>query len=82
MALGRARKGHPAGRCLGNIAPARELHGVPATQSEPTDGNAGELAMIAHPCPCCGGPMIIIETFERGSTPRTRPTSPIRIDTS
>ena len=34
------------------------------------------------PCPCCGGRMIIIETFERGSTPRTRPTSPIRIDTS
>jgi len=26
--------------------------------------------------------MIIIETFERGSTPRTRPSGPIRIDTS
>jgi len=38
-----------------------------------------------HPCPCCGGRMIIIETFERGSTPRYRPTvTPItiRIDTS
>jgi hypothetical protein len=26
-----------------------------------------------HPCPCCGGRMIIIETFEHGSTPRYRP---------
>ena len=38
-----------------------------------------------HPYPCCGGRMIIIETFKRGSTPRYRPTGPmvaIRIDTS
>ena len=38
-----------------------------------------------HPCPCCGGRMLIIETFERGCKPRHRP-SPlpgiIRIDTS
>ena len=36
-------------------------------------------------CPCCGGRMIIIEVFERGATPRHRPTAPpivIRIDTS
>jgi Putative transposase/Transposase zinc-binding domain len=65
-----------------NIARARELLRVPATQREPTDDNAGEPPMLSHPCPCCGGRMIIIETFERGSTPRTRPTSPIRIDTS
>jgi Putative transposase len=65
-----------------NIARARELLGVPATQREPTDDNAGEPPMLSHPCPCCGGRMIIVETFERGSTPRTRPSSPIRIDTS
>jgi hypothetical protein len=37
-----------------------------------------------HPCACCGGRMNIIETFERGSTPRYRPPPPtaIRIDTS
>ena len=40
------------------------------------------VVAIALPCPCCGGRMIIIETFERGSTPRTRPPSPITIDTS
>ena len=39
----------------------------------------------AHPCPCCGGRMIIIERFQRGSSPRYRPTTStamIRIDTS
>jgi hypothetical protein len=38
-----------------------------------------------HPCPSCGGRMVIIETFEAGSTPRHRPSAPIapaRIDTS
>src|SRR6185295_4098413 len=38
-----------------------------------------------HPCPRCGGRMVIIEMFEAGTTPRHRP-SPmpiaIRIDTS
>ena len=65
-----------------NIARARELLRVPARQSEPGDPDDGEPPMLSHPCPCCGGRMIIIETFARGSTPRTRPSSPIRIDTS
>jgi len=63
-----------------NLARARQLLGLPASQSEPCD--ADEPPMHSLPCPCCGGRMIIIETFERGSTPRTRPSSPIRIDTS
>jgi hypothetical protein len=70
------------GRRAENIARARELLGVPVAQSEPADADAGEPPMLSHPCPSCGGRMIIIETFERGSTPRTRSTSPIRIDTS
>ena len=39
----------------------------------------------AHPCPCCGARMVIIETFEAGCVPHRRPTPPataIRIDTS
>ena len=28
-----------------------------------------------HPCPCCGSPMVIIEMFEAGSTPRNAPTA-------
>ena len=67
-----------------NLARARELLGVLAKQNEPrdADANADEPPMLSLPCPGCGGRMIIIETFERGSTPRTRPSSPITIDTS
>jgi hypothetical protein len=67
-----------------NIARARHLLDVPATQGEPShaDSTDGEPQTLAHPCPCCGGRMIIIETFERGCTPRHRPTGSIRIDTS
>jgi len=64
-----------------NIARARELLAVSKPQSEPVD----DREPTSRPCPHCGGRMIIIETFERGSAPRHRPTSPmsaIRIDTS
>ena len=55
-----------------NLARARELLGVPARQNESgdADANADEPPTHALPCPCCGGRMIIIETFERGSTPQ------------
>jgi hypothetical protein len=35
---------------------------------EPSD--ADEPPMQSLPCPCCGDRTIVIETFERGSTPR------------
>uniref|UniRef100_UPI002549A40C IS91 family transposase n=1 Tax=Dongia deserti TaxID=2268030 RepID=UPI002549A40C len=63
-----------------NLTRARELLGVSQTQSE--DANADEPPASQLPCPCCGGRMIIIEIFERGSTPHTPQSSPIRIDTS
>jgi hypothetical protein len=71
-----------------NIARARELLAVPllpieAIKAASTDAN--EPQTPEHPCPCCGGRMIIIETFQRGCSPRYRPTAPppaIRIDTS
>ena len=68
-----------------NIARARHLLNVPTTQNEPSDADStgdSEPQTLAHPCPCCGGRMIIIETFERGCPPRHRPTVAIRIDTS
>ena len=47
-----------------NIARARELLNVPKPQSNPTDADTTDESPIpAHPCPCCGGRMIIIETF-------------------
>jgi len=65
-----------------NIARARESLAVSNSQAEPT----GAAVDPGKPtCPCCGGRMIIIEVFERGATPRHRPTAPtsvIRIDTS
>ena len=71
-----------------NIARIRELLAVPlipidaikAIGAKPEQPKTPE-----HPCPCCGGPMIIIERFERGATPHYRPNPParaIRIDTS
>jgi hypothetical protein len=74
--------------CADNIARARELLAVPMPQDHNADADAvnpNEPPAPSHPCPCCGGRMIIIETFARGSTPRHRPTGPItaiRIDTS
>jgi hypothetical protein len=67
-----------------NLARARELLGVPATQRKrgDADANADEPPVHVLPCPCCGGRMIIIETFDRSPTPRTTPSSPITIDTS
>jgi hypothetical protein len=68
--------------CADNIARARELLAVPNHQAEPADATEGNEP---HPCPHCGGRMIIIEIFARGSTPRYRPKAPmvaIRIDTS
>jgi len=68
-----------------NIARARQLLNVPATQSETGDADSAdhsEPQTLSPPCPCCGGRMIIIETFERGRAPRYRPTVAIRIDTS
>ena len=71
-----------------NIAHARELLAAPQSHSGPVDaelGRGSEPPAPSHPCPACGGRMIIIETFARGSPPHYRPAAPnlaIRIDTS
>jgi Putative transposase/Transposase zinc-binding domain len=68
-----------------NIARARQLLDVPAPQNASGDADSsgdGEPQPLSHPCPCCGGRMIIIEIFKRGCAPRYRPTTPTRIDSS
>jgi hypothetical protein len=71
-----------------NIARARELLAVPVSPEPPDTTEtpaADEPRMLPRPCPCCGGRMFIIETFEAGCQPRHRPAAPlvaIRIDTS
>jgi hypothetical protein len=65
--------------CKTNIARARELIAVPVPSIDPqaehddADLAAGTAADHRPPCPCCGGRMIIVETFERGGTPRGPP---------
>jgi len=55
-----------------NITRARELLKMAAADREPASTNTDDL-VHSHRCPCCGGRMIIVETFEPGTTPRTRP---------
>jgi hypothetical protein len=77
-----------SGKRADNIARARDLLAVPLLPIEAVKAagaNANEPQIPKHPCPCCGGPMIVIETFARGCSPRYRPTTSaasIRIDTS
>ena len=77
-----------SGNRAANIAQARTLLAVPARSEQPDTSDATaveEPRALPRPCPCCGGRMIIIETFARGCQPRHRPTpapAPIRIDTS
>ena len=64
--------------CAANIARARQLLCPPKPQDQPTDP-AHDDKPLSHPCPCCGGRMILIEVFERGATPRHRPTRPVTL---
>jgi hypothetical protein len=65
------------------LAQARELLQTPGTATGPEDeaaANDATSSALAAPCPCCGGRMIVIETFDAGCQPRHAPTP--RIDTS
>jgi hypothetical protein len=71
------------------IARARELIAAATpTAQQPTPDRAAATDSTttdkaAHPCPCCGGRMRIIETFAAGRRPQYQPTATtIRIDTS
>jgi predicted Zn-ribbon and HTH transcriptional regulator len=75
-----------------NLAQARQLLGQPPAhaQIEPLT-ETDQPTPLAQPCPCCGGPMIVIETFEPEHAPKhhaprappagkaaSRPPSPLR----
>jgi hypothetical protein len=53
-----------------SLALARQLLKV---AHEPANDNADEPVDHRPPCPCCGGHMVIIETFERWQQPRAPP---------
>ena len=40
---------------------------------EPGSAEPAKSNDIAYPCPCCGGRMIVVETFEPGTMPRPPP---------
>jgi hypothetical protein len=65
------------GQRAANLARARELLHVPppatASQTVETTTDAGETRAEPHPCPCCGGRMLVIEVFARGCEPKHRP---------
>ncbi|MCP4994649.1 MAG: IS91 family transposase [Gammaproteobacteria bacterium] len=68
-----------------NLKRARELLLIDTTHDEEVTENGGientkshqddapELAQATYLCPDCGGPMVIIERFERGQLPRAPP---------
>lgn len=71
------------GNRAANVAKARELLNVPKATVEPSPepdstSERDEANIARAPCPCCGGRMIVIETFERGCDPRHKPSPPVR----
>jgi putative transposase len=65
------------GNRTANIARARELLAVPSRskQAETSETAAADQPrVLPRPCHCCGGRMIIIETFAAGCHPKHRPT--------
>jgi putative transposase len=68
-----------------SLASAREKLNASVSHAATADADAADADTPTRHCPCCGGRMIIIETFARGETPRHRPSpkaAAIRIDTS
>ncbi len=56
-----------------NLSRARELLDIKAPQDQPQTKTDDPGETLSQPCPRCGGPMIVIETFERGPPPRAPP---------
>ena len=66
------------GNRAANIARARDLLGLSTpdssinnkTSDAETSATPDDPHALAQPCPCCGGPMMVIEVFVAGSKPR------------
>jgi hypothetical protein len=61
-----------------NIARIRELLRVKAPSADQTDGDLGESThdkprILAIPCPCCGGKLVIVDAFDPLQQPRAPP---------
>jgi hypothetical protein len=68
-----------------NIASASRLLGAPdptRSRAESDAAEGGHEGEDWNTCPCCGGRMVTIETFEPGRQPRQWPVPPIGLDSS
>ena len=64
------------GRRPETLTRARQLLAIKTHQDAPepgADDHVQDTQTLAQPCPSCGGPMIVIETFEPGHPPRAPP---------
>jgi hypothetical protein len=67
------------------VLPIDAIKAISCSPQRRTENKSEEAQAPNRACPCCGGPMTIIERFARGTTPRHQPTTAvvaIRIDTS
>ncbi len=69
------------GNRAANVARIRELleHVVPDKEhrrGDTSDRAEEQPRILALPCPCCGGRLILVETFAPERQPRARPTTP------
>ena len=55
-----------------NIAKVRSLLGEAQPETTPQATVAVIPLTLREPCPCCGGPMRIVEVFRRGQKPQSR----------
>src|SRR5438105_562043 len=68
-----------------NIALARQLLGAPGpapSNAESGRADGGHQDAEPNACPCCGGRMIILETFDPGCQPRQWPIPSSGLDSS
>ncbi|MDU9007184.1 transposase [Sedimentitalea todarodis] len=65
------------GNRAANVARIRELLGdQPPIRKDTSEGeNDQSPRILALPCPCCGGRLIIVDTFAPAQHPRAPPTS-------
>jgi len=74
--------------CKATIARAKELIAAPVAGMDPStehdNADTATGAGVDHrpPCPCCGGRMIIVESFGRGGQPRAPPSSRAAVRTA
>ena len=68
-----------------NITLARQLLGVPDPAPSCDEGDGAQEGLEHeqwNACPCCGGRMILVETFAPGCQPRLSPIPSIGLDSS